>query len=156
MWELGVLWRPGYLLPGLLNLGSYLPLFLCPLLACGDGPLGAQWLLWRGLEVLGRVLLGCPHLHFSSVQLCGCAFKHFTGRTGKGATVRFLSYCLSFLWIQENLATEAVYTNKQTLFYPFSFWNYYFRNEDGAVLSLTIETIQGLCLVREFLYSVLV
>lgn len=57
----------------------------------------------------------CPTCIFS-VLLCGHADKHLTGRTGKGATVRFLSYCLSLLRIQENLlATEALHTDEQTI-----------------------------------------
>lgn len=92
-------------------MGSHLPFFLCAPLACGDVPSfegpGSAW---------AECSVGCPHLHFSSVLLCGCADKHLIGRTGKGDTARFLSYCLSLLWIQENLlATEALYTHEKAI-----------------------------------------
>lgn len=120
LWKLGlrISWEnpgrvwTGYPFPGVLNLGSHLPFFLCAPLACEDG------LSCEGpRSTWARCCVGCPYLHFSSVLLCGCAEKHLTGRTGKGATARFLSYCLSLLWIRENLlATEAFYTNEQAIF----------------------------------------
>lgn len=75
-------------------------------------------LWWPGAPVKGLggpgQGVGGPHLHFSSVLLCGCADKHLTSRTGKGAAARFLSYCLSLLRIQENLlATEALHTTSE-------------------------------------------